>query len=91
MFSQVGPAPLVDRLIGIADDAQVPMHLGEPADQQVLRPVRVLIFVHHHESELFAYFSRTCCACLEELDRLEQEVIEVERASFPSGRSGSSA
>ena len=49
---QVGAAPLVDRLIGIADDAQVAVDFGQPPDQQVLRPVRVLVFVDHDEAEL---------------------------------------
>ena len=83
---QVGAAPLVDRLIGIADDAQVAVHLGEPADQQVLRPVRVLVLVHHDEAELAARTSsRTRCGLLEQLDRLEQEIVEVERGAVLQG------
>ena len=50
--AQVGAAPLVDRLIGIADDAEVAVGFGEPPDQQVLRPVRVLVLVDHDEPEL---------------------------------------
>ena len=49
---EVGAAPLVDRLVRVADDAEVAMMLGEPLDQQVLRPVGVLVFVHHHVPEL---------------------------------------
>jgi hypothetical protein len=39
---EVGSAPLVDGLIGIADDAQVAVDVGQPPNQHVLRPVRVL-------------------------------------------------
>ena len=50
--AQVGAAPLVDRLVRVADDGQVAVHAGELLDQQVLRPVGVLILVHHDELEL---------------------------------------
>src|SRR5260370_861632 len=36
---EVRAAPLVDRLVGIADDGDVPVDPGEMFDQQVLRPV----------------------------------------------------
>ena len=61
--AQVGAAPLVDRLVRIADDAQVAVDFGEPPDQQVLRPVRVLVLVDHDEAELLAYFARTVGDC----------------------------
>ena len=54
--AQVGAAPFVDGLIGIAHDAQVAVDLGEPADQQVLGPVGVLVFVDHDEAELLGVF-----------------------------------
>ena len=50
--AQVRAAPLVDRLVGIADDAQVAVDLGEPPDQQVLRAVGVLVLVDHDVPEL---------------------------------------
>ena len=50
--SEVGAAPLVDGLIRIADDAEVAMDLGETANEQVLRPVRVLVFVDEDVPEL---------------------------------------
>ncbi len=56
------------------------MHGGEPADEQVLRPVGVLIFVNHHEPELLGVLRTDALRLLEEVDGLEQQVVEVERA-----------
>ena len=61
---QVGAAPLVDRLVGVADDAEIAMAFGQAAHQHVLRPVRVLVLVHHHEPELLAVPGRGCDADL---------------------------
>lgn len=41
----VGPAPLVDRLIVVADDAQLHRRLGEELDQPLLCRVDVLVLV----------------------------------------------
>ena len=66
--------------------------LGELRDQQVLRPVGVLVLVDHHEAELRARTrSRTRSDLLEQLDGLEQQIVEVERAGCPSAPSDSSA
>ena len=81
--AQVGAAPLVDRLVGIADDREVAMDLGEPADQQVLRPVRVLVLVDHHVPELARVELAHLLGGLEELDGLQQQVVEVERVARP--------
>ena len=80
--AQVGAAPLVDRLIGIADDAEVAVDLGEPADQQVLRPVGVLVLVDHHEAELLGVLRPDRRRLLEQVDGLQQQVVEVERAAL---------
>ena len=48
----VGAAPLVDRLVGIADDAEVAVDLRDAPDEHVLRAIRVLVLVHHNETEL---------------------------------------
>jgi hypothetical protein len=47
----VGAAPTVDRLIVVADDAQVSMFAGDGLDDVVLRTVRVLVLVDHHEAK----------------------------------------
>ena len=81
--AQVGAAPLVDRLVRIADDRDVAVRLGQPANQQVLRPVRVLVLVDHHVLELPRVALARRDGGLEELDRLEQEIVEVERVARP--------
>ena len=55
------------------------MFFGQPANQEVLRPVGVLVLVHHDVPELVRVELSRGLRCLEELDRLEQEIVEVER------------
>ena len=78
--AQVGAAPLVDRLIGVADDGEVAMLAGDLLDQQVLRPVGVLVFVHHHVVELVRVALADRGVLVEQLDGREQQVVEIERA-----------
>ena len=80
--AQVGAAPLVDRLIGIADDREVAPRRGEVADEQVLRPVGVLVLVDHDVLELPAVPLAHLLGLLEELDRLEQQIVEIERVAL---------
>ena len=82
--AQVGAAPAVDRLVGIADDAEVAVDLGQPLDQQVLRPVGVLVLVDEDVPELARVVLARPLAGLDQLDGLEQQVVEVERAGVAS-------
>ena len=79
---QVGAPPLVNRLIRVANDAQVPVHFGKPANQEILRTIRVLVFVHHHEPELFRVFRANSFRLLEQVHSLQQQIIEVERVAL---------
>ena len=78
--AQVGATPAVDRLIGVSDDGEVPVALGQALNQVILRPVRVLILVDHHEPELFGVLLPHMRRLVEQLDRLQQQVVEVEGA-----------
>ena len=49
--AQVRAAPRVDRLVRIADHAQVAVLAGELAHQLVLHAVRVLVLVDEHVLE----------------------------------------
>ena len=80
MFLKVGAAPAIDRLVGIADHAQIPMALGEKLDQVVLRAIGVLILVHHDEAELGGIAVAQVGHGVEQLHGLEEQVVEVERA-----------
>ena len=80
--SEIGAAPFVDRLIGVADDAEVAVDFGQAADEQVLRPVGVLVFVHHHVPELLRVLRSHALGLLEHVHRLEQQVVEIERVAL---------
>ena len=67
--AQVCAAPLVDRLIGIADDREVAVDLRQPLDQHVLRTVRVLVLVDHDVAELAGVEVAGLLGGFEELDR----------------------
>ncbi len=77
---EVGAAPFVDRLIGVADHAEVAMNLSESLDQQVLRTVRVLILVDHDVFELATVRLSNALVAFEQIDGLQQQVVEVEGA-----------
>ena len=49
----------------------------------ILRPVGVLVFVHHHEAELLGVARPRRAAPCQQLDGLQQEIVEVERAVVP--------
>jgi hypothetical protein len=79
---EIGAAPFVDRLIRVADHREVLVLGGEVTHEQVLRPVGVLVFVDHHEAESSGVALARRRRLLEELNRLEQQVVEVERAAL---------
>ena len=79
--ADVGAAPRVDGLVRIAHHREVAVVLGQPSHEQVLRPVRVLVLVHHHEAEAPAVAGPDQLGALEQLDGLEQEIVEIERAA----------
>ena len=51
---QLGAAPAVDRLVRVPDHEHVVMSLGELANEDVLREVRVLVLVDQHAREAVA-------------------------------------
>src|SRR4029453_7409531 len=75
--SEFGSAPLVNRLVGIADHAQVAMDFRQTANQQVLRTVRVLVLVDHHELELVRVLAADGRRVLKQLDGAQEKVVEV--------------
>jgi hypothetical protein len=52
---------------------------GQALHEQVLRPVRVLVFIHHQESKLLGVSIANALRPFKEFHRLEQQVVEIER------------
>ena len=78
---QVGSAPLVDRLVWVADHAEIVVS-REVANEQVLRTIGVLVLVDHHVAELLRVALAHGRRLLEELHRLEEQIVEVERVGL---------
>ncbi len=56
------------------------MLAGDLLDEQVLRPVGVLVFVHHHVVELVRVALANRGVLIKELDGRQEQVVEIERA-----------
>ena len=59
------------------------MFTGDVLDEQVLGPVGVLVFVHHHVVELVGVAFPNRGVLIEQLDGREKQIVEVERAGIP--------
>ncbi len=81
--AQVRAAPRVDRLVVVADDRQVAVLRGKGLDPQVLGTVRVLVFVDVEIAPALLVLGEDLGGFVEQPDRLEEEVVEVERAGDP--------
>ncbi len=77
--ADVRAPPCVDRLVGIADDAEIAVARRELADQPVLHAVRVLVFVDEHVGVLTAVVLEHPRMRSEEFRGEQQQVSEVER------------
>ena len=76
----VGAAPFVDRLVRIADDADVLVLGGQLADDPVLGAVGVLVLVDQDVAPEPAVVGERLGNLFEELHGLQQQVVEVHRA-----------
>ena len=73
----LGAAPAVDRLIVVADHAQILARLRQQAQPQILRDVGVLILVHHQVAELLVIALQHVGVVLEHVDHVQQQVAEI--------------
>ena len=73
----LGTAPAVDRLVVVADAAQIFRPLAEQPEPQVLRNVGVLIFVDQHEPEALVILAQHVRMLAQQPDRLEQKIAEI--------------
>ena len=74
----VRPTPAVDRLIVVANHAQVVVLAGQQPYQQVLRVIRVLVFVYRDVVVTRADLPASIVVLLKMHDRLHDQVVEVQ-------------
>ena len=84
--ADVRAAPAVDRLVVVADDRQVPVLRREGLDPQVLRAVRVLVFVDMEIAPAILVTGECLRRFLEQPNRIEEQIVEVERVGLLEGR-----
>ncbi len=82
----VGAPPGIDRLVVIADNAQVVVARSQGLDPQVLRSVGVLVFVDVQIAPPSLVALQDGGRVLEEPNRLEQQIVEVERGGCLQAR-----
>ena len=80
--ADVGTAPGVDTLVGIADDADVAPLGSQDLSKGILGVVRILIFVDQDVLEPFLILFPDVVFFFQEADGQEQEVVEVKSVVF---------
>ncbi len=70
-------APAIDRLVVVADAAQIARALREQAQPQILRDVGVLVLVDQHVAEALVIDREHVRVLAENPDRLQQEIAEI--------------
>ena len=79
--AHVGAAPAVDRLIVVADHAQVARLGGERAHQPILDRVGVLEFVDQHVAKARAQLAaRRAQRILRDPHHVQNQILEIDRA-----------
>ncbi len=73
----LGAAPAVDRLVVVADAADVLASLGEQPQPEILRDVGVLVLVDQHVAEALVVVGEHVRMLAKDLQRLEDEVAEI--------------
>ena len=82
----IGAAPGVDRLVVIADTAQIAVGLGDEPEKKILNDVRVLVLVDQDVTEASAEGVENIAVFAQQPQRLEQEIAEVHRVErFQAG------
>ena len=76
----VGAAPAVDRLVVVAHHAHVAVLAADEPHDLVLRVVRVLVLVDQHVAVALAVVLAHRVVVAQQAHRLQQQVVEVERA-----------
>src|SRR5437764_13166248 len=74
----LGPAPAVDALVIIANDAKVSVFAGEEMNQIELSRIGVLIFINHHVTELVAAGGEHLSVFAEQLQGEDEQIVEID-------------
>src|SRR5581483_2168891 len=72
-------APTVDRLVIVADHANIPVFTADESDDFVLGMIRVLILVDQNVSVALLVVGPNRLVIAEEAHGLEEEIIKVQR------------
>ena len=73
----LGAAPAIDRLVIVADAADVGTTLREQPQPHVLRDVGILILIHQHEFKAAMEVRQHIWMLLEQPQTFEQQIAEV--------------
>ena len=74
----LGPAPAIDRLVVVADTANVLVSLGQQSQPQILSNIGVLILIDQHVFEPALILLQHIGVHLENMQNLEQQIAEVD-------------
>ena len=81
--ANVRPAPSVDALVIVPDDAEVPVPEGNQPDQLVLGPVRILIFVHQHILKPLPVIAQNRRMIQHQLEGFVDQIIKIKGVQGP--------
>ena len=81
-ISEIGAAKSINRLVGIANHADIVMRVGQHHHDFVLRDVRILIFVDQNVLEALLILRQNIFVFAKQFDRVNQQVVKVHRAGF---------
>ena len=73
----LGPAPAIDRLVVVADAADIAVALRQQPEPEILRDVRVLVLVDQHVAETLLIFFEHVLVLLEQPQILQQQIAEI--------------
>ena len=72
-------APAIDRLVVVADHADILVGARQQPQPQILRDIGVLIFVHQHVAEAVLVIVEDFAVAAQDRDRLQQQIAEIGR------------
>ncbi len=77
--NNIRTTPRINILVTVANYANIPRAFGQKSRQQILHFVRVLVLVDMYVAKTFVILFQNLGVTLEQLDRLEQEIVEIKR------------